>query len=194
MMMNWIRQGVVGAAFALVALTGCSDAADDANVGQLSQASVTCAATSCQSPTPYFNQALCACAPCALDAHCPGGATCDAAGQCVATLECETVSDCAAAEVCQAGVCREATGSDGEQYAGEPDPPTCDPDDPGACGVGQVCNPQTLQCETSITTCDEVPCHPELTCGAAGLCEGCTDGFDERCPGSFCFGGLCLQL
>src|SRR5690554_3696040 len=193
-MKSWIRAGAVGAALALAALSGCSDATEEGAVGQISQASTTCVVESCQAPTPYFNQDLCACAPCELDAHCPGEATCDAAGQCVATLECEGPADCGADEVCQAGSCRETIDTDGEIYVGEPDPETCDINDPLSCPSGQACNQDTLLCETVSGVCTEVFCHPELTCGSLGMCEGCTDGFDARCPGSFCFSGICLQL
>lgn len=192
---SWIRQGTLGAALTLAALMGCSEASDEGATAQISQASTVCAVQSCQAPTPYFNQEICECAPCELDAHCPEGASCDAAGQCVATLECESPADCAEGEVCEAGRCREATDTDGEVYVGEPEPETCDPNDPASCPQGEVCNTVTLLCETPPSACTETPCHPELTCGSTGMCEGCTDGFDARCPdGSFCFGGLCLQL
>lgn len=194
-MRMWMRQGVLAAALALVALSGCSEAAEEGAVGQVSQASSACVVESCQAPTPYFNQDLCACAPCETNAHCPGGATCDAAGQCVATLECASPADCGDGEVCEAGACREGNDTDGVRYAGEPEPETCDPNDAATCEPGEVCNPDTLTCEVAGSLCTETACHPELTCGSLGLCEGCTDGVDPRCPnGSFCFGGICLQL
>ncbi|TXD35846.1 hypothetical protein FRC98_14315 [Lujinxingia vulgaris] len=191
----WMRQGVLAAALALGALSGCSDATEEGAVGQVSQAANACVVESCQAPTPYFNQELCACAPCELDEHCPEGATCDAAGQCVATLECESPADCAQGEVCEAGRCREGIDTDGTLFAGDPEPENCDPNDPSSCEPGEVCNQDTLVCEVPASSCTNSPCHPELTCGALGLCEGCTDGIDARCPnGSFCFSGMCLQL
>jgi Cys-rich repeat protein len=138
-------------------------------------------------------------AECEDDGDCAGDATCEG-GECVeASPECEADGDCAAGEVCEAGACEEAPedrcASDAECGLGE----RCNLlsgdceaiqmngscDTSNDCVGGQVCNRNTMLCETPGERC----LGPQ-DCGAGEVCntstgacepapEGCTS--DAQC-------------